>query len=955
MTEKSTRSRAEESYASTSERANDELRLLQRALSSIQSGVMITDATASDDPLVFVNHAFERITGYTSEEVLGNNPRFLQDDDKDQPALDDLRAARASDNDNIEWTGVLSNYKKDGTPFWSELSTAAVHGEDGRATHHIGVMSDVTEREETRETLRLSEGRFRSLVQNASDLITVVDAGGTITYESPSKERILGYGPQELVGRPVLEHVHPDDLEQVSVELGNVLSRPGYLSEEPAEFWYRHADGTWRYLESLAMNLLEDPGVGSLVITSRDVTERKLAEEKLTEAEERYRTLVERVPAIIYIHEPTPAHQSYDYEVSYISPRVEEVLGYKPHEFVNNRALWNGIIHPDDRARVLAEDERTDESGDPFLMEFRMVARDGRVVWIREEAILILGPEGEPLYWQGVMIDITEQKLADEKLRETEALFRGAFEDAAIGMTLADPESKRYLRVNQSWCDMLGYSEEELLAKTFPDLTHPEDLEATTDFARRVLAGEIDSYQHEKRYVHADGHEVWALTSVSLVRDVQGSPLYSVAQMQDITERKRAEVELKANHDLLHSIMEGTTDSVFVKDLQGRYLMINQAGAEVLGKSVEEVIGKDDTELFAAEGVREVMEEDREILAAGATRTTEDTKTADGQTHTFLSTKGPYRDGEGNVAGLFGVARDITDRKIAEEALRESEQRLQTIASNLPVITFALDSEGVFTFENGAALKTLGLEAGWSIGHSVFQIYAEFPDVLENVRRALAGEEVVATVEIESMTFHAIYTPQKSACGEVEGVIGVATNITERRRLEQELEYRATHDPLTRLANRDLLFDRLSQALQHASRHKEPVSMLYLDLNGFKEVNDRHGHETGDALLEAVTGRIERCLRPSDTAARMGGDEFIVLLEGMEAEKAGEVVRRVEAAFESPFAIGEREIRIGASVGLAYTGTGEKDAAQLLREADKEMYRAKRASRDSDAESVQED
>ena len=229
--------------------------------------------------------------------------------------------------------------------------------------------------------------------------------------------------------------------------------------------------------------------------------------------------------------------------------------------------------------------------------------------------------------------------------------------------------------------------------------------------------------------------------------------------MQDITERKQAEKDLDESHDLLQVVMDGTTDAVFVKDLECRYLMINKAGAGALGKSVEEIIGKSDIELFSPEDGQEVVEADKKVMASGGTYTTEDTKSAEGQmARTFLSTKGPYRDGEGNVVGLFGISRDITDRKRVEEGLRESGQRLQAIASNAPVIIFALDSEGVFTFEDGAVLKTLGLEPGRSMGHSVFELYAELPDVLENVRRALSGEEVVATVMIGEMAFHTTYT-----------------------------------------------------------------------------------------------------------------------------------------------------------------------------------------------------
>lgn len=799
---------------------NNELQLLKRALSATQNGVMITDAGALDDPIVFVNRAFEHITGYTSEEVLGQNPRFLQAGDDAQPALDELRENRRSKNDDVEWTGVLRNYKKDGTPFWNELSTAAVHEEDERLTHHIGIISDVTEREESEEALRSSEERFRTLVQNASDMINVFGADGTVLYASPATERILGYEAGNFVGKSAFDYVHPDDAAGVFA----ACARAREIGTATVEYRARHADGSWRYLEAIGSSLSGFPGV----------------------------------------------------------PDVEGVV-------VNSR-------------------------------------------------------------------DVTERRLAEEKMSEAEARFRSAFDDVAVGMSLADPESKRYLRVNPALCEMLGYPEEELLRMTFLDFTHPEDREDTSDYVRRMIAGEIDSYRHEKRYVRADGRVMWASTNVSVVCDAEGRPLYFVAQVQDITERKQAEKDLGESHDLLRAVMEGTTDAVFVKDLKGRYLMINGAGAEALGKSVEEIIGRDDIELFSPEDGQEVVEADEKVMASGGTYTTEDTKSAEGQmARTFLSTKGPYRDGEGNVAGMFGISRDITDRKRAEEALRESEQRLQAIASNAPVITFAIDSEGVFTFENGAALRTLGLEPGWSIGRSVFETYAELPDVLQNVRRALAGEEVVATVEIGNMTFHAIYTPQRDESGEVEGIIGVATNITERRRLEQKLEHRSTHDPLTGLANRRLLFGRLSHALRYSRQHKEPVSLLYLDLDGFKEVNDLHGHEMGDTLLEAAAGRIKRCLRPSDTAARIGGDEFIVLLEGVSAERAGEVARRAEAAFGPPFAIGERKIQIGASVGIAYTGTGTKDATQLLREADRQMYLAKRKSGEPEAETGTED
>ena len=176
----------------------DGQRLLERALSATQNGVMVTDATKPEDPIVYVNPAFERITGYSSEEAIGRNTRFLQAGDGDQPALDDLRASRESNDD--KWTGVLRNYKKDGMLFHNELVVAAVRDEEGRASDRVGVITDVTERERAEEALKESEQRFRYMFQNSSDLITLVRADVTILYSRPALEWVLGYRPEERVG-----------------------------------------------------------------------------------------------------------------------------------------------------------------------------------------------------------------------------------------------------------------------------------------------------------------------------------------------------------------------------------------------------------------------------------------------------------------------------------------------------------------------------------------------------------------------------------------------------------------------------------------------------------------------------------------------------------------------------------------------------------------------------------
>ena len=423
----------------------------------------------------------------------------------------------------------------------------------------------------------------------------------------------------------------------------------------------RRKDGRRVDIE-VAFKVLEAEDRLRSIVIVRDVAGRKLAEARLREAEERYRTLVENIAAVTYIQEIAEPDSDGTGPTMYASPQIQSQSGYPPEAFVEDPELWIKLLHPDDRERVLAEDGRTDETGEPFSTEYRQIARDGRTVWIRDEAKLVRDEEGNPSYWLGIMLDITEQKRAqealrqselrlrtvttnvpvvlfalnyagvitlsegkglralgleageivgrsisevfgdrpgiledvdralggeelstvrevgsrtfemwysplrartgevtgmigvtaditereraEEALREAQELFRSAFDNAPIGIAVSGLDG-HYLRVNRALCDILGYSEEELLATTFQDLTYPEDREASMAYVDRLVAGEIEKYSLEKRYVRANDSPVWVSLSVSLVRDADNRPLYYVAQVQDITERKQAEERLR--------------------------------------------------------------------------------------------------------------------------------------------------------------------------------------------------------------------------------------------------------------------------------------------------------------------------------------------------------------------------------------------------------------------------
>ncbi len=257
--------------------------------------------------------------------------------------------------------------------------------------------------------LRHSEGRYRALTQKSSDLVTLMEPFGIVRYESPAIEWMLGYSSEELLGRNAFDYVHPDDLQRVKKAFDEGVSDPRRVPSE--EYRFRHKDGSWRWLESVGTNLIEEPGVGAYVVNSRDITRRKEAEERLMAAEKRYRTLVEQIPAVTYI-DPVDAPDT----SLYTSPQIERMLGYTPEEWRTEK-LWPERLHPDDRERILAADKRFEAGGEePFSEEYRLLARDGSVVWVREEAVLLKDEAGEPLYWQGVFYDLTERKALEERL-----------------------------------------------------------------------------------------------------------------------------------------------------------------------------------------------------------------------------------------------------------------------------------------------------------------------------------------------------------------------------------------------------------------------------------------------------------------------------------------------------------------------------------------------------------
>lgn len=289
-----------------------------------------------------------------------------------------------------------------------------------------------------------------------------------------------------------------------------------------------------------------------------------------------------------------------------------------------------------------------------------------------------------------------ERKRIERDLRQSEAQFHSSFTYAAIGKALVALDG-RLLQVNRALCDILGYSEAEILSQTRYTLTYPADAEADANEVRQLLNGNFQSYQLEKRYIHKDGHLVWCLLNQSLVRDSSGNPSLFISQIQDISRRKDAEAALAAERNLLRTIIDSIPDYVYVKDPQGRLVIVNQSVvgyAEAVNQV--EILGKTDFDFYPPDVARRFYDDEQHVLTTGQMLLKQEERSLDlrtGRERWFSTTKIPLRDEQGTIIGLLGVSWDITERKQAEQLLQkqlEDEQVFQNYLKALHDITVEL-------------------------------------------------------------------------------------------------------------------------------------------------------------------------------------------------------------------------------------------------------------------------
>jgi len=531
------------------------------------------------------------------------------------------------------------------------------------------------------------------------------------------------------------------------------------------------------------------------------------------------------------------------------------------------------------------------------------------------------------------------------------------FDAHPVPMYVFDRETLRFLAVNAAAVRQYGYDERAFLTMTVKDIRPAEDAGRFEQQLQRLDAatGEVRASGGVWRHRRRDGSLLSVDISQHPLRFRGRDAIFVLAD--DVTAQIAAEEEAQRSTQMLEMVIDHIPQRIFWKDRESRYLGCNMAFARDAGLAYpEQVIGKTDSELMWREFADLLRRQDRQVMETGVPRMNVETDFTVGDVHrTTVAAKLPLLDGEGRVIGVLGSYTDTTERKRADLALRLQSRALDA-SVNAIVITGLGPGGHVIEYANPAFRRITGYDPAEVIGADCRLLQRDDRDQegLIAIRDALAANREVSAVLRNYRKDGALFwnqlliAPVPEPGGRTTHHIGIINDVTELIRYQEQLEYQANYDSLTLLPNRHLLRQRLEQALVAAKRRERGLAVVFIDLDGFKNVNDSLGHSIGDELLYVLADRLARCARPGDTVARHGGDEFVILITDAVGEDALVAwMERARSAISEPVVIDRTELYVGCSMGASVYPQDGDDAETLLKKADIAMYRAKDMGRNT--------
>jgi PAS domain S-box-containing protein len=547
------------------------------------------------------------------------------------------------------------------------------------------IVHDNTEEARAQARLRESEELFRTIFELSPAGVVLIDPDrNTIVACNEEAARANGYTREEFVGRGVLDIVSP------SIHGLSLQRRERILAGGGDSYDSRHVtkSGVERDVH-VTVRMVSILGERRMISVWEDITVRRKAEMALRESQARLAMGV-RVAGL--------ALADIDYHSGQIqlSPEAARLFGLGEQAMSVPRETLHATFHPDDRAEVLRQIEATlDPAGDGwFAMELRVVWPSGEVRWLRvRKQVFFSEGEGRARHPVGALIaalDVSAEKVADEAVRTSEQRFRSIFDNAAVGIAHVSLDA-RFMRVNPKFCAITGYAADELMSMTVDQITHPQDQATDVVMLRRLRRGETETYAREKRYVRKDGRIVWASLTVSMLRTTAGEPLYFIASVEDITERKAALEAVEQQRRFIERLTEVVPSILYVFDLDAqRHVWVNRQAGAALGYPPQDA-GQWGPDLrmrnIHPDDLAQVTGQLPALASLGEGQTLETEfrlRHHDGGWRWFRSRETVFkRDGDGRVLEVIGVASDIDASKRAEESMREADRKKDAFIATL--------------------------------------------------------------------------------------------------------------------------------------------------------------------------------------------------------------------------------------------------------------------------------
>ncbi len=864
----------------------------------------------------------------------------------------------------------------DGHPIFTRIKSVIPRSRRKDWSRVLFTIEDITERRRAEESAARSHSQLVDAIEKISDGFALYDSEGTLVLCNSTYRELHQYSEEDTTPG-VATYDGLGRLDALLMDDGRVplsfRERVARLRRGESERLEHSAGG--RVLERHQHATTE----GGIIGIQTDISERKRAEQALRESEVRARALIEHSPFGIWEEDYSSIKQLIDRlrregvrDFRRYLRKHQEMLrdAVKAISLIDvNEAGWK-IYRASSKEELLRFDADYEswknsnwvdyyveeiaglaEGDGAFTGVLRETAIDGSEITIRCVLYVLEGHEDT---WDRVITtieDITDRKESEEALRESEGRLKAIIDNSPTAISLKDTNG-RYILLNREYEKISGKTSEEAAGKTSHELF--DKAFADSGLAQdRVVIETGKPIESEEEVVLDDG--VHTLLTVKFpVHDPDGRLVAIGGVSTDITDRRRTEAALQ----MTQFSVDQVALAIYWVAPDGRYLYVNQHACDVLGYSREELLTMGVTDIVSDVTGKDVRNHWKRLKKDGSISFEARHRTKDGRVFpVWLSTN--YLTFDGREYN-FSFAQDISDRKQAEEALRESEEQLQSMATNVPGAVFRrvrqADGSVSYPFVSNRHRELFGIDPKELMADAASfekyvhpDDYAQWEEALRLSAESLATQEIelrFITPRGETKWVQSIAQPRRLKNGDVVWD-GIVLDITDRKEAERRIDYLAHHDTLTDLPNRALFQDRLVAAIAQAKRHDKLLAVHFMDLNRFKEVNDTLGHPVGDELLRAVAKDLKRVVRATDTVARLGGDEFAVIETELDSPQGAVVLaQKVIDSLAQPYRIGEHEVRTGTTIGIAVYPTDGTEPEELLQNADFALYAGKAKQRD---------